>query len=374
MMLLLLLLLLTTTAAAAAAAAVSTVQAVETGSLKFMESCCQEAIHISLYGDLDAFHMTHPEGQLLIFLGIVTLGLLPMCSTGLFKWLPPPSAPSKRLSKQRRSVPKGYPDRPWENDNIKVELERDIKQSKQEELKSDTRATEEEELARFYEMLTPGEREALWERVMSPFEKLYLFWESPVVLFYAEKLTSICITIAFTSWFVDKRLDEGGNKLATMPIQGFEIFICTYFGASIVREFLQMFLIIQNGETFWRATLDYVSDFWNLLDIVELAAFFVGLAYRLQCHSSDHISRDTHPSNSTSSLLSDDPANLTMHSTGICLELKLNEQEGWKQSGEVLVRWTTAYGVCLFVSWFRFLRSFALLVLPVMWSCSGAIM
>ena len=330
--------------------------AIESRSLKFMESCCQEAIHKSLYGDLDAFHMKHPEGQLLIFLGIVTLGLLPMCSTGWFKWLPPPSAPSKRLSKQRRSVPKGYPDRPCENNELKMELEREIKQSKPEEFKSGTRLTE-EELTHFFEMLTPGEREVLWELVLSRFEKLYLFWESPVVLFYAEKLTSISITIAFTSWFIDKRLDDGGNKLSTMPIQGFEIFLCIYFGASIVREFLQMFLSVQNKETYWLATLDYVSDFWNLLDPVEVVAFFVGLAYRLQCRSS---------------LLSVSPA--TMHSAGICLELKLEEQEGWKHSGDVLVRWTTAYGVCLFVSWFRFLRSFALLVLPVMWSCSGAIM
>jgi hypothetical protein len=53
---------------------------------------------------------------------------------------------------------------------------------------------------------------------------------------------------------------------------GYEIFIFVYFVSCILREYLQMMI----SSTF----LEYIQDFWNLVDVCSIIFFLSGLVLR----------------------------------------------------------------------------------------------
>jgi hypothetical protein len=281
------------------------------------------------------------NGMVWILLGIATLGLLPALWQNCIHWEPPPNTEQMRGSRQRRVRPKNYP---WPD--------------KTEEM------VEKELLACF-----------------SWYERLYLFWTCPVVLFHTDKIICVCINLMFTFWFVAHRqavnpdavaADVGGlgehsitlipfkvsSNLDIEPLQGVEIALCIYYGCSFVREITEILCELDDWEIllrdyevpyvrlqwfcdkcypFYYELKKYISSFWNVLDISEIVAFLAGICYRVTMR--DLLLRNggggTSPPQTTPTP---------------------DEQE-YKYKDEEWTNWSLAYGACLFIAWFRVLRS-----------------
>ena len=171
-------------------------------------------------------------------------------------------------------------------------------------------------------------------------------------------MVAIAITILFTGWFVWHRQRaeglEGRDDLKNKDIQDIEIVLAVYFGASFVREATQLFIICANQATIANGFGRYFMDFWNILDMLEILAFFLGFGYRIDCYQSLDKSKcytclvDCQDyRNFTNSTSSSDMPNLPL------VQSPLEDSENWE-------RWSFCYGCCLFVAWFRVLRAFYL--------------
>jgi len=104
----------------------------------FVEECCREAIDARMYGDLDPYQNSlfwiflnvfpllgiwATFGAHLPFMEGATLGLEDVVFRPLVKFKLPPESDVLRGSTQRRVMPKGYPDRPHENDILKEKFD-----------------------------------------------------------------------------------------------------------------------------------------------------------------------------------------------------------------------------------------------------------
>ena len=114
-----------------------------------------------------------------ILLGIATVGLLPALRPGYVHWSDPPISESMRRSRQRRLRPEGYP---WKGDT---------EEKKQQKLRAN----------------------------ISVFERWCLFWTTPIVLFYVDRIMYVAFTLMFSIWFVAHRqaVDSGEHKIIIMP-------------------------------------------------------------------------------------------------------------------------------------------------------------
>jgi hypothetical protein len=207
------------------------------------------------------------------------------------------------------------------------------------------------------------------------YERLNLFWTCPVVLFHTDKIICVCINLMFTFWFVAHRqavnpgavaADVGGlgehsitlipfkvsSNLDIEPLQGVEIALCIYYGCSFVREITEILCELDDWEILrddevhfllyplmiiYHELKKYISSFWNVLDISEIVAFLAGIYYRVTMR--DLLLRNggggTPPPQTTPTP---------------------DEQE-YKYKDEEWTNWSLAYGACLFIAWFRVLRS-----------------
>jgi hypothetical protein len=257
------------------------------------------------------------NGMLRILLGIATLGLVPAFLPRFIHWEPPPKSEQMRGSRQRRVRPEG--DRSEETEEV---------------------------------ILSPPR----W------YKRLYLFWTCPVVLFHTDKIICVCINLMFTFWFLAHRQAVNADAVAAgvgglgdhsitllpfkvssnlniEPLQGVEMALCIYYGCSLVRELTEILCELDD----WRGLCDvlkkYISSFWNVLDMGEIVAFLAGILYRVipgEEHSRQH-----------GQFLHD-----TQH----------YHPEGGSggdevYTGEEWTNWSLAYGACLFIAWFRVLRS-----------------
>jgi hypothetical protein len=242
------------------------------------------------------------NGMLRILVGIATLGIVPAFRAGFIHWEPPPKSEQMRGNRQHRVRPEGYP---WSEESEE--------------------ANEKNLLDRFR-----------W------FERLYLFWTCPVVLFHTDKIICVCMNLMFTFWFVahrqavnadDVAAGVGGlgdhsitllpfkvySNLNIEPLQGVEIALCIFYGGSLVRELTEILCELDDWRGFWDVLKKYISSFWNVLDMGEIVAFLAGILYRVI------------------------PGESGGGSGG-------DEGEEW-------TKWSLAYGACLFIAWFRVLRS-----------------
>ena len=306
--------------------------------LKFLSKHCSAAITIQLYGDMEANKMNTIEGMLRILLGIATLGLVPAFIPDFLRWDPPPKSEQMRRSRQRRVIPVGYP---W------AELE---------------------------EMNAEEVNKRSLSGCFSWYERMYLFWTCPTVLFHTDKIICACINLIFTTWFVAHRQAVGSGEhsipiplpfkvssnldnctaAATIsnakisqtctkpqaePLQGVEICLCIYYGCSFLREVTEIMCALAVK---WENKLDvlknYISSFWNVLDLAEIMAFVVGILYRVT--TSIPVQSQTRRSLTNSSAVTD--------------------AQEYTYKDEEWTNWSMAYGACLFIAWFRVLRSFTL--------------
>ena len=148
-------------------------------------------------------------GHAKILLGIATLGLVPAIVSPLIDWMPPPDFEELRTSKQRRARPEGYPWSDLTYEDSKENLSADL-------------SWYERLYFKYYPWsdLTYDDSKKLKRKLsadLSWYEILYLFWTTPVVLLYADKVVSLCFTLMFTVWFVAHRqaVDSGQHG---MPI------------------------------------------------------------------------------------------------------------------------------------------------------------
>ena len=248
-----------------------------------------------------------------ILLGIATVGLLPALRPGYVHWSDPPISESMRRSRQRRLRPEGYP---WKGDT---------EEKKQQKLRAN----------------------------ISVFERWCLFWTTPIVLFYVDRIMYVAFTLMFSIWFVAHRqaVDSGEHKIIIMPfnlsrnldiepLQRVEIALCIYFGSQFLREVTELLCELGTAATWPKkgvVIVDYCSSFWNVLDMGEIIAFFVGIGYRVDLRP--YYSYNSH-------VLETTPDGLGS-----------GEGSGGEYQGEEWTNWSLAYGICLSIAWFRVLRS-----------------
>ena len=267
-------------------------------------------------------------------------------------WMPPPTSESMRRSKQRRFTPKGFPYLRNKEDTAEKKKMWDIyvdanfpiaDQQKEKGLK-------EHEITARLKVLSSEQLSDFWDPSFMWYERLYLFWITPIVLFYTDKIVALCMTLVFTLWFVAARY--GSEKilqpplpfkvpedLNVEPLQGVEIMLCIYFASSYVREATEVLLdMAQNWENKWQVIKEYLSDFWNMLDMGEIFFFFVGVGFRVNCQMRGD------------------------ECTSIRRKIASDSDSGADvvQHGDAWVNWSMCYGLCLFIMWFRVLRSFML--------------
>jgi hypothetical protein len=269
--------------------------------------------------------MNTVSGLVKILLGVATLGLVPAFFPKFVFWMPPPVSEQMRRSKQRRAIPEGYPCLMDSNS------EKEGKAQKK-----------------------PSEKLAA---TFSWYERLYLFWTTPIVIFVFDKINSLCITLMFTIWFVAHRqaVSSGKHRISIMPLelspdldveplQGVEIYLCIYFACSCARELTEILCEIAAGAG--NAGLQvlivkhYFFNFWNVLDIGEVLAFFVGIGFRVQCEGSSCMSTRRKGDGQGGG-------------DGVGAGAQEYTSRMWST-------WSMAYGVCLFFSWFRVLKFFML--------------
>ncbi len=147
------------------------------------------------------------------------------------------------------------------------------------------------------------------------YERLYLFWTCPVVLFHTDKIICVCINLMFNAWFVAHRQAVGSEEYsmpipfkvssnldncaaaatisnATIsktctkpqaePLQGVEIALCIYYGCSLLREVTEtMCEMAFKWENKMDVLKEYISSFWNVLDVGEIIAVVAGIFYRV---------------------------------------------------------------------------------------------
>ena len=79
--------------------------------------------------------------------------------------------------------------------------------------------------------------------------------------------------------FVLLRLEPGRPN---SPVGSAEMIMASYFAMSFLREMAQLGIALGLKSGIDGLT-DYLLDFWNILDLSSLFAFFIGLALRVQC-------------------------------------------------------------------------------------------
>ena len=194
---------------------------INSNSDHFLDKCCEGAITAALYGDMHHYHMDNTPGMWKIISGILTFGIGPALYNDWVDWTIPPLSQALRRSLQKRTRPKGYPFTSNEKDKFKI-LDPPL---------------EERPIAAF---------DGYWKSTFSWYERLYLFWNTPVVLFFADKMVSLAVTLCFTLWFVAHRqhmdhvvwiipMETSPSLSETKELFDMEICLCVYFAASFVR-------------------------------------------------------------------------------------------------------------------------------------------
>ena len=338
----------------------------------FLSKHCRAAIQIQLYGDMNAKKMNTVDGMLRILLGIGTLGLVPAFIPQLWAWgdkifgihwEPPPESERMRRSRQRRVKPGGS-DGPSSSASWLPPALSSVLEMQGMRLVC---------LLPFLLLLLLFPSLLLllllpllllaikwiWLDDFSWYERLYLFWTCPVVLFHTDKIICVCINLMFTAWFVAHRQAVGSGehsipipfkvssnldnctaaatisnatisktctKTQAEPLQGVEIALCIYYGCSLLREVTE---IMCEMAVKWENKMDvlkeYISCFWNVLDVGEIIAFVAGILYRVTA-----------------------------------IPHRVADAQEYDHKDEEWTNWSLAYGVCLFLAWFRVLRSFTL--------------
>jgi hypothetical protein len=272
-------------------------------------------------------------GHAKILLGIATLGLVPAIVPKFddwmppridwmlprIDWMPPPDFEELRTSKQRRARPKGYPWSDEDSKKLKKKLSADL----------------------------------------SWYEILFLFWTTPVVVFYADKIMGFICALMFTLWFWAHRQavakDSSGkhriyimpltvsSNLDLEPLQGVELALCVYFGSKLLKKCGQIWCaVVHDWEEKWDVLVRFFSSFWNILDAGEILAFFIGIAFRVSCNN-DKGCMATRRAAKGGDILNDAAGNVSAGEASY-------KSESWNQ-------WSLAYGICLCIVWFRVLRS-----------------
>ena len=286
-----------------------------------------------------------------ILLGIATLGLVPAIVPPFIDWMPPPDFEELRKSKQRRARPEGYPWSDLTYEDSKENLSADL-------------SWYERLYFKYYPWsdLTYDDSKKLKRKLsadLSWYERLYLFWTTPVVLFYADKIMGFICALMFTLWFWAHRQaaakgSSGKHRIYIMPLkassnldleplQGVELALCVYFGSKLLKKCGQICCAVVHD---WKEKRDvlvgFFSSFWNILDVGEIIAFFIGIAFRVSCRN-DKGCMATRRGAKGGVILNDAAGNVTAGEASY-------EGESWNQ-------WSLAYGICLCIVWFRVLRS-----------------
>ena len=150
---------------------------------------------------------------------------------------------------------------------------------------------------------------------------------------------------------------EYDQDLINKSITPFEIILVVYFSASVLRELTQMFILYHLSHRY-TLFISYFTDIWNLLDVGEILAFFVGFAFRVHCQNNTcSIGESSKDVNSTTSLA---PCR------GRGVGDSVSDGSTDNSDAEEYWPWAMAYGFCLFLSWFRFMRAFSITHLGIL--------
>lgn len=239
--------------------------------MNFVESCCREALDRRFCGDL------HPYGQHIgpirggckraVFLSLFTGGFI---APYLLKFVPPPSAQNLRFSTQCRKMPEGYPYHPMNNPVLSAMFlrhkERRALSKRESKSVSWIMALQHAREAGLVK-LGQDQLNELWGPTFSFWEKWSCFWRAPVTIYLANVMVQVAITSFFTRFLTSQTEPED-------HVEPFEVFMIIYFASSTFTELVQV--IIDGIGT-------YLPDFWNVIDMVALFFFWLGLAFRLQC-------------------------------------------------------------------------------------------
>jgi hypothetical protein len=183
-------------------------------------------------------------------------------------------------------------------------------------------------------------------------ERLFLFWTTPLVLWYVDKIICVAFILMFSIWFVAHRQASGsgdhqlvhilGFKLSSNldmePLQGVELAMCIYFASSTIREWTELGCELGTANQWSKKAnviVGYCSSLWTVLDMGEIIAFCAGIGYRVDLRPY-YLSLYNSPSGSGSGS---------------------DEYQGDEYQGEDWTHWSMAYGICLSIAWFRVLRS-----------------
>jgi hypothetical protein len=179
------------------------------------------------------------------------------------------------------------------------------------------------------------------------------------VVFYADKIMGFICALMFTLWFWAHRQaaakDSSGkhriyimpltvsSNLDLEPLQGVELALCVYFGSKLLKKCGQIWCaVVHDWEEKWDVLVRFFSSFWNILDVGEILAFFIGIAFRVSCNN-DKGCMATRRAAKGGDILNDAAGNVSAGEASY-------KSESWNQ-------WSLAYGICLCIVWFRVLRS-----------------
>jgi hypothetical protein len=269
-----------------------------------------------------------------ILFGIATFGLVPAIFPGYVHWSDPPISESMRRSRQRRWRPEGYP---WKSDRL------------------------------------PAEQKQRLRELFSWKERWRLFWTTPIVIFYLDKIMYMAFTLMFSIWFVAHRqaVDSGKYKIIIMhfevssnldeeSLQSVEIALCIYFGSSFLRELTEVLCELGTAATVSKKVdvlVHYFSSLWNVLDVGEIIAFCVGIGYRVSIAARLSALAGKIPFDEFVSALPTSSSSTNPPPTSSTTPDGLGSGEGSGYQGEKWTNWSMAYGICLSIAWFRVLRS-----------------
>jgi hypothetical protein len=350
---------------------------------------CTEAIHFRLYGDLS------PYDTNLSWLGAFSFfALLALFSSTWIFWLIavalsgfvffildlvpatyplprimftlPPSSDGWRRRTQRRSIPQGFPHQPSQNailrnlkSIIQHEIRRDVDQSKftgklhidissrgiffiGKRLKKllnldDAGAAE----------LTDDQLNELWSPTFGCMEQIKCFLCAPRIIFLLNGIQTIGITVSFSIWFTEMRLNRAIEISPIIKHSWLEILLLAYFAMSLLREATQLLLaVLIHG---WiNGSRNYLGDMWNVIDISSGVTFLFGFFEHQKCIANEN------------SCFSSD-FRLRQVSQSELQAMQLGKEKWstlpWDIKLEV---WSLCYSLCLFFSWWRVLNIFYL--------------
>ena len=300
---------------------------------RYVEECCSSVLDELFAGDIS------PYGDAWITTKMVVTCLslfLPIyLFPNWFRFTPPPRSSTVRSKTQRRTVPKGFPFRPRENETLEKHYKRFLDRRNQKSEVSHEGATKKERtegttdadlshetpqrletssgesadeatlerliahVEEIQEQLPPAQNQTvrksmrwmskleterqgalqmsdaelreLWEPCFALQERIYLFCVSPKVLFILNMIFQAAATALFLNLHINLN-----SQVPTPPVASntkvHEVVIGLYFFSILLREFFQVLLS--------NSLVEFCLEGWNVIEGIAIFGFYTGVILR----------------------------------------------------------------------------------------------